>query len=93
MTDRGSHYAGGHLDGKAVGSEQAAIEPAGRPPALPVRPAPVPSLANGIRGRNRTPIPPHTLARVKAALERLPPAALGPHATDSHHHGRAGDVG
>ena len=46
--------------------------PAGRPaPALPFRRILVPPLASGIRAPRQPPVDPHTLARVKAALERL----------------------
>jgi len=59
------------------------IAPARRSaPALPVRRTPVSPLPNGMRGLNRTPVAPHILARVKAALERL-----------DAHRGRVEDAG
>jgi hypothetical protein len=68
----GSYHANGHLGGKVVWAI-AGPAPTDRPiPALPVRRAPVSPLPNGKRARNRAPIAPHILARVKAALERLP---------------------
>jgi anti-sigma regulatory factor (Ser/Thr protein kinase) len=51
-------------------------------PALPVRRTPVLPLLNGMRALNRTPVAPHILVRVKAALERL-----------DDHRGRADDAG
>jgi hypothetical protein len=65
--------------GQIVGSERVAIEPAVSP-ALPVRPTPPMPLADEMRARNRRPVPPHMLARVKAALGRLPPTP--PHHAD-----------
>jgi hypothetical protein len=47
-----------------------------------------------MQARNRAPVPLHVLAKVKAALERMPPApaaALRAGAAGDHH-GRAGDA-
>jgi hypothetical protein len=60
----GSYYLAGHLGGKVVW----ALARSG--PA--VRRIPVFPLVNGNRALNRAPVSPHILARVKAALERLP---------------------
>jgi hypothetical protein len=69
----GSYHASGHLGGKVVWA-LAGPAPTGRPvPTLPVRPAPISPPPNGKRARNRAPVAPHILARVKAALELLPP--------------------
>jgi hypothetical protein len=77
LSDRwGSFHASGHPGGKVVWA-RAGSAPAGRPvPVLPVRRAPAPPAANGRRPRK--PVPPRILARVKAALERLP----APHPRD-----------
>jgi hypothetical protein len=49
-----------------------AVAPPGRHRApLPARPAPEPPLLSGTWGPRRAPVDPRTLARVKAALERL----------------------
>ncbi|HEY5019350.1 MAG TPA: ATP-binding protein, partial [Streptosporangiaceae bacterium] len=80
MADRcGSYQVGGQLGGKIV---WALVMP-GR---TSVRRIPVFPLVNGTRARNRAPIAPHILARVKAALERMPPVAAA-------QRGGAGDAG
>lgn len=68
----GSYDAGGHLGGKVVWALIGSA-PTGLPVlALPLRRATVTPSAAVNRARNRTQIAPHILARVKAALERLP---------------------
>jgi anti-sigma regulatory factor (Ser/Thr protein kinase) len=68
LSDRWGYFSGGQLGGKVVWATLAG-------PALPAKRIPVSPVANGERARNRAPIPPEILARVKAALERLPAPA------------------
>jgi hypothetical protein len=68
----GSYDVGGHLCGKVVWALVGSAPTARPVPALPVRRAPASPPVVGNRARNRTPIALHILARVKAALERLP---------------------
>ena len=73
----GAYHPGGDLGGKVVWAVAAA--PARwRAPALPARLTPALPPACGNRPRNRPPVAPYVLARVKAALERLPPAPAAP---------------
>jgi hypothetical protein len=62
----GYYYPGGPLGGKVVWARVVPPLPVRRPPAAGRRPG------------HRTPIAPHILARVKAALERLSDPAAGP---------------